>query len=186
MLIGGVDYSMTCPSICVYNGDGKHFSFNKCKFYYLTDRKKYSTYFLTNIRGETFEDYAGDYMRFDSISTWAMKYLTGMEQICLEGYAYGAKGKVFHIAENTGVLKYKIYQQQIPLEVVPPSHIKKMATGKGNALKDDMHDSFFKETGINLIKTITPDRTDVISPVGDIVDSYYICKYLFEKIINQA
>lgn len=184
MLIAGVDYSMTCPCICVFNGNEKSFSFSKCKFYYLTDRKKYSTYYLANIKGETFDDYIGDYMRFDSISTWAMKYLTGVEQVCLEGYAYGAKGKVFHIAENTGVLKYKIYQLQIPLEVVPPSEVKKMATGKGNALKEQMHEAFMKESDVDLIKTITPGRTDIISPVGDIVDSYFVCKYLFNKLIS--
>ena len=33
----------------------------------------------------------------------------GCEQIAIEGYSMGSKGKVFHIAENTGVLKYKIY-----------------------------------------------------------------------------
>jgi Holliday junction resolvasome RuvABC endonuclease subunit len=113
-----------------------------------------------------------------------MKYLKGIEQACIEGYAMGAKGKIFNIAENTGVLKYKLYQNQIPLEISPPSQIKKMATGKGNATKDEMHEAFLKETKINLIQTITPDRSDVISPVGDIVDSYYVCKYLYLKILN--
>ena len=42
MVIAGIDYSMTCPAICVYNGDGITFSFNQCKFYFLTDRKKYA------------------------------------------------------------------------------------------------------------------------------------------------
>lgn len=186
MLIGGIDYSMTCPCICVYNSNTGPFCYSKCKFYYLTDRKKYSTSFMLNIKGEQFEDYVGDYMRFDSISTWAMRYLTGLEQVCIEGYAYGGKGKVFHIAENTGILKYKIYQLQIPLEIAPPSQIKKMATGKGNATKEDMHDAFLKETKVNLIKTVTPDREDVISPVGDIVDSYYVCKYLYLKILNEG
>jgi hypothetical protein len=182
MLIAGVDYSMTCPSICVFNGNLGEFSFKKCKFYYLTDKKKYANQFHTNIKGENFQYYEGDYMRFDSISQWAMKYLVGMEQICLEGYAFGAKGKVFHIAENTGVLKYKIFQTQIPLEIVQPSAVKKLATGKGNATKDEMHTSFHLETGLDLIFTITPDRKDAISPITDIVDSYYICKYLYEKI----
>jgi hypothetical protein len=186
MLIGGIDYSMTCPAICVYNGDSKSFSFSRCKFYYLTDRKKYNASFLLNIKGEEFKDYDNDYTRYDSLSEWAMKYLTGLEQLCIEGYSFGSKGKVFHIAENTGVLKYKIFQLRIPLEVASPSQIKKMATGKGNATKEDMHDAFYMETKTNLIETITPGRTDVISPVGDIVDSYYICKFLFQKITSSS
>ena len=182
MVIAGVDYSMTSPSICVYNGTTGNFNFNHCRFYFLTDRKKYADTFLKNIKGEEFAYYSGDYMRFDTISDWAMKYLRGVDQICIEGYAFGAKGKVFHIAENTGVLKYKIFQAQTPLEVAPPSAVKKLATGKGNATKEDMHSAFFRETGTDLIFFMTPGRNDCISPVSDIVDSYYVCKYLFEKI----
>lgn len=186
MVIAGIDYSMTCPSICVYNGSLDKFSFNLCKFYFLTDRKKYSNTFLKNIKGEEFAYYSGDYMRFDTISDWAIKYLRGIEQICIEDYAFGAKGKIFHIAENTGILKYKIFQAQIPLEVASPSAVKKLATGKGNATKEDMHSAFYRETGIDLIFNITPGRTDCISPVSDIVDSYYVCKFLFEKIKTEA
>jgi len=186
MVIAGVDYSMTSPSICVYNGLVENFNFNHCKFYFLTDRKKYADSFLKNIKGEEFVYYSGDCMRFDTISDWAMKYLRGVEQVCLEGYAFGAKGKIFHIAENTGILKYKIFQSQIPLEVASPSAVKKLATGKGNATKEEMHAAFFRETGTDLVYFITPGRNDCISPVSDIVDSYYVCKYLIEKIKAEA
>lgn len=182
MVIAGIDYSMTSPSICVYNGDLGKFNFNQCRFYFLTDRKKFSTSFLHNIKGEEFAFYSGDYMRFDTISDWAMKYLRGVDRVCIEGYAFGAKGKVFHIAENTGILKYKIFQAQIPLEVASPSTVKKLATGKGNATKDDMHSSFYRETGTDLIFALTPGKTECTSPVSDIVDSFYVCKYLCEAI----
>lgn len=182
MVIAGIDYSMTSPAICVYNGNGNSFDFNLCKFYFLTDRKKFATTFLKNIKGEEFAFYSGDYMRFDTISDWAMKYLRGVDQVCIEGYAFGAKGKVFHIAENTGILKYKIFQAQIPLEVAQPSAVKKLATGKGNATKDDMHAAFYKETGTDLLFFMTPGKKECISPVSDVVDSYYVCKYLFERI----
>ena len=39
-----------------------------------------------------------------------MDKVIGCEQIAIEGYSMGSKGKVFNIAENTGVLKYKIYK----------------------------------------------------------------------------
>ena len=86
-----------------------------------------------------------------------MRVCMGCEQIALEGYAYGAQGRIFHIAENTGVLKYKIYQQSIPLTIFTPSEIKKFATGKGNADKEKMYDSFISETNILLKSIITPD-----------------------------
>ena len=34
--IAGVDYSMTCPCVCVFNFDFvDKFEFDKCKFYFL-------------------------------------------------------------------------------------------------------------------------------------------------------
>ena len=83
-------------------------------------------------------------------------------------------------------MKYKIFQSQIPLEVASPSAVKKLATGKGNATKEEMHAAFFRETGTDLVYFITPGRNDCISPVSDIVDSYYVCKYLIEKIKAEA
>ena len=98
----------------------------------------------------------------------------------------GSRGKVFNIAENTGVLKYKIYNLGIPLEIVPPTTVKKFATGKGNSDKDQMHQAFMQDTGIDLKYKITPDKTKVSNPVSDIVDSYYICKFLYDKIIENS
>ena len=102
----------------------------------------------------------------------------------MEDYAFAATGRVFHIAENTGVLKYKIYNSGVPLEVVPPTTVKKFATGKGNSDKDQMHQAFMIETGMDLKWKITPDKTNVGNPVSDIIDSYYICKYLYDKILE--
>ena len=104
--------------------------------------------------------------------------------IALEGYSFGSKGhRLFQIAENTGVLKYKLYQAGIPVEVLPPSQVKKFATKKGNANKEKMYDAFLEETGVDLMKEITPLKKDIGNPVSDIIDSYYICKLLHEKFI---
>jgi len=102
----------------------------------------------------------------------------------LEDYAFNAQGRVFHIAENTGILKYKCYQNSIPLEVVSPSHVKKIATGKGNADKTQMYQAFVNETSIPLKDIISPNKKDIGNPVSDIVDSYYICKALYLKLKN--
>ena len=135
MIIAGIDYSMTSPCICIFSfkDASEPFDFTRCRIEYLTDTKKYQNTFYHNIRGRDFEMFDGQTARFDSISEWAVDLLTGCDSIGLEGYAYGASGQVFHIAENTGVLKYKLHQLMIPLSVYPPSMIKKFATGKGNA-----------------------------------------------------
>jgi len=185
MIIAGIDYSMRSPSICVFTGTEKEaFTFERCKFYFLTETKKYAEFFLTNVYGSRFQDWNCEYQRYKSIADWAMDNLLGCEHIAIEGYSYGSKGKVFHIAENTGVLKYKIYNSGVPLEVIPPTTVKKFATGKGNADKTMMHKFFKTDTGIDLKQEITPDKGTVDNPVSDIVDSYYICKYLHDKVLD--
>jgi hypothetical protein len=182
-LIAGIDYSLNGPAICVFNGNN-HFVFEKCEFYFLTDTKKYATTFFSNIHGQLFEDYEEECERYDTISDWVIKIITGCEQVALEDYAFNAQGRVFHIAENTGILKYKCYQASIPLDVVSPSHVKKIATGKGNADKTMMHQAFLAETGIPLHKVITPNKKEIGNPVSDLVDSYYICKNLYNQLIK--
>ena len=173
--IAGIDYSLCGPCICVFEGGGK-FCFDNCCFYFLTDTKKYAKSFMGNIHGELFSEWNQDMERYQSIADWAIDILKNVQHVALEGYAYSATGKVFHIAENTGVLKYKLFQEGIPVTIIPPTEVKKYGSGKGNADKQTMHDAFLKETGIDLKSIMTPDKRDVTSPVSDIIDSYYICK----------
>jgi len=80
--------------------------------------------------------------RFDFLSDWVMRILNEhdkMGTVWMEGYSYGSKGsRVFEIGENSGILKLKLFSNGIPFRVVPPTVIKKHATGKGNASKDEM------------------------------------------------
>jgi Holliday junction resolvasome RuvABC endonuclease subunit len=184
-IIAGIDYSLNGPAICVIDTE-KEFLFKNCSFYFLTDIKKNATVFLNNIHGENFSEYNQDCERYDTISEWVMRVCVGCEQVALEGYAYNAQGRVFHIAENTGILKYKLWQNSIPVEIVPPSHVKKIATGKGNADKEGMYDAFLKETFISLKDIITPNRSGVVNPVSDLVDAYYICKILYYSMKEAA
>ena len=92
----------------------------------------------------------------------------------MEDYAYAATGRVFHIAENMGILKYELKSKGFNYTTIPPTVIKKFATQKGNASKDLMLESFQKEKStLNLIQ-------DSGNPASDIIDSYFICKYGYE------
>lgn len=185
MIIAGIDYSLTSPCICIFNGRMHgEFSYKNCSFYFLTDTKKNATMFNNNIRGELFPDYTAECGRYDSISDWAVDLLIGSEQVALEDYAYGAKGRVFHIAENTGILKYKLWQQSIPLDVIQPTRVKKLASGKGNASKQEMFEAFVKETGTDLRIHFDQIGKEVKNPITDIVDSFYICKAVYDNQLN--
>jgi Holliday junction resolvasome RuvABC endonuclease subunit len=181
MIISAIDYSLNGPAICVFDTK-KEFNFRNCSFYFLTDIKKYATTFMNNIHGETFNDYEGDCERYDSISDWVMRVTVGSDQVALEGYAYNATGRVFNLAENTGILKYKLYQAGIPVDILEPTKVKKFFTEKGNADKPKMYESFIKKTGVDLQQIITPNKTLLGSPVTDIVDSFAICMTFMNQL----
>jgi hypothetical protein len=177
MLIG-IDYSITCPCLCLFD-ERKAFKFDNCFFYYLTNTKKYADKIAPNITGESFQEYVQDVDRFDTISEWATNLCIGAADVGMEGYAYGAKGRVFNLAENMGLLKYKLYKHAIPVTIVEPAKVKKCATGKGNADKQVMYETFSKETNTDL-KSVFNQKT-LSNPVTDVIDSYYVLKALIES-----
>jgi hypothetical protein len=138
---------------------------------------------MNNITGELFTDYDCDTERFDTISSWALNLCVGASEVSLEGYAYNSTGRIFHLAENVGILKHKLYKNAIPLSVIEPSRVKKMDTGKGNADKQAMYDCFEKESFVDL-KSVLGQKT-LSNPVTDIIDSFYITKILADTKLNQ-
>jgi crossover junction endodeoxyribonuclease RuvC len=59
--------------------------------------------------------------------------------VILEGYSFGSTGRaVFQIGELGGVIRFKLWREGIPFVEVPPTVLKKLATGKGNASKDEV------------------------------------------------
>jgi Holliday junction resolvasome RuvABC endonuclease subunit len=180
--IVGIDYSLNSPAICIAGDD---FDFDKCSFHFLTSKKKHIGKFGKNIFGYEIKDYKTPIERFTNISTWALdiihKHKTDTAKVFIEGYSFGSKGQaVFQIAENCGILKYRLQlSPSILYDTVVPSVIKKFASGKGNADKQLMYDSFNKHTKQDLLKMF--DMGKLSNPVTDIVDSYYIAKVGYEN-----
>jgi hypothetical protein len=124
-----------------------------------------------------------------------MKILTHhkVERVCIEGYAMGAKGQVFNIGENTGLLKHKLYKASIEFVIEAPTVIKKYARNqlpeaeqtyvndKNNKVfikmdKPTMIRIFFKETGISLYDVVgINEGAKSLNPIEDIADSYFMC-----------
>ena len=55
------------------------------------------------------------------------------------------------------------------------------ASGKGNAKKEMMYESFISDGGRNLQDEFEIKSEKVGNPVSDIVDSFYICKFLLDN-----
>ena len=179
--IVGIDYSLTSPAVCI-NNEGEYM------FYYLTSKKKYIGQMAKNIIGYEHIEYDTPIKRFSQISDWAINTFNRLSydlknlKVFIEGYSFGSKGQaIFQIAENCGILKYRLQQLKINYDTVVPSVVKKGATGKGNADKDMMYDAFTKETKIDLKKLFDTDK--VGNPISDIVDSYFIQKVGYDNLL---
>ena len=201
----GIDYSLSSPGVCVNTSEGE-FKYEDCTFYFLTNTKKFDNTFKiitapVGMRRDTVEfigsahkSYTNEPERYSQIADWVVDiikkhtkeyqikhkyfYWPGNPTINIEDYSFGSTGRVFHIAENLGLLKYKLKMEcGWDYTLLPPSVIKKFATGKGNANKDLMLHAFQEETYTNLGKVF--DTTSK-SPVSDVADAYFICKYTAE------
>lgn len=173
----GIDYSLTCPSIAIFNGD--NFSFENCQFHFLTDRKKFEL--QGQLNGYFHKEYSCSELRYHQLSEWVVSHLpTSITSIALEGYSFGSRGgRAFDIGEATGLLKHKLYMLNYNVLIVPPTVVKKIATGKGNADKIKMAEAFLNETKRNLYEEFNCSLGK--SPISDIIDSYYICKIAYHK-----
>lgn len=181
MIVAGLDYSMTSPAICLYDDAVGEMTFANCQLYYLTQTKKYDVT-VKNTVGKFFE-YKDDMSRYDTISSFFIDRILerDVQHVFIEGYSMGSKGKTFHIAENTGVLKYGLWRMGVDCVSVPPTVIKKFATGKGNSDKQKMQDAFMAENSIDL-KFEFKMTEKQWNPSSDIIDAYWICKYGYQQI----
>ena len=184
--LAGIDYSLTSPAICVWieTYDNRHFNFDMCDVYYLENTSRPTAHGILNLHGEPYPEWKSEEERHDKLSDWTMSIIKGCEEIFIEGYAFATSGKshVRSVAENTGLLKHKLYKSKHNYTSVPPSVVKKYATGKGNANKEVMYDAFNAElvTPPDLQKRLKPKSTKLTNPVTDIVDAYFIAKWGWE------
>ena len=172
--IVGIDYSTTSPAICIDVN-------NEFDFYYLTQTKKYvreeeTEHCMFNGRFFRNKDFDNPIARYAFIMRWAVDILSryDIDRVWLEDYAYAATGRVFNIGENTGILKFKLLQREIPVSIVAPTEVKKHTVGKGNASKDEIIQEFTKHLGVDLPELFD---TTTMNPVSDLADSYFICRY---------
>jgi Holliday junction resolvasome RuvABC endonuclease subunit len=178
-MVIGIDYSLTSPAMCVMTEP----VIEKSIFYYLTSNKKLVGNF-DNAIGYLHKEYYSEQERYEQIAEFFLNKIPtdrGIPNVFIEDYSFGSVGKVFHIAENAGLLKYKLWEVGYKFTTVPPTIIKKFATGKGNSDKKKMYESFVEETQKDFIILFNKNLT-LGSPVTDIVDSFYIAKYGYDKI----
>lgn len=173
-MIAGIDFSITGPAICLCDRN-KPFSLKNCTIHYKTKVKKYAQSYK-NIHGEFLDDFETNMEKFNHLAEWVMEVTSECSEVFIEGYAMGAKGMIFNIGEATGLVKWFLWNENVPCYSIAPGTIKKQFNGKGNATKDKMYETFVEETGVELVKLLDYNKSKIVSPVSDIVDAYAIAK----------
>ena len=177
--VAGIDYSLTSPAICVAKLINNEIKFENCKFHFLKQNKSHKSLGKVFFAYD-YPEYTDDIERYSKLASWTIEcirwYDGRVNKVYLEGYAFAATGRVFNIAENMGILKKQLREAGFKYTTIPPTVIKKHATGKGNANKDLMYETFLSETQVDLRSQLSPKSTKISNPVSDIVDAYYICR----------
>ena len=146
MVYAGIDYSISCPAICVYDSDSGPYTHSNCVYYYcqkgVSDREKErrSLLNLSNIHHAFQYDWKDTYHQYFGTADFFMSILLqySVEEVAMEDYALGAIGRVFDIAEATGILKNFMMLSGIKFTVFAPTTVKKVFSGKGNSNKEGM------------------------------------------------
>ncbi len=78
--------------------------------------------------------------RINAIMSQAFDHILGTDElpdlVVIEGYSYGSQSSQAHsIGQLGGVIKHELWKDRVPVAIVPPSNLKKYATGRGNADK---------------------------------------------------
>lgn len=88
---------------------------------------------------------------------WAVQqevkgYSHGCSTAMIEGYSFGSQGRaVFNIGELGGVIRLMLWIGTVKTYEVPPSTLKKYATGAGNANKSLVVQEAAKRSGITFL-----------------------------------
>lgn len=182
----GIDYSYTCPAVCVLpckpTGNARWY------VNYKKDGKPYPD--LTNVQW-SLSTTETEIPRYLELALWVIEIVKNAQPnlIVLEDYAFGANGRLTQLSENAGTLKVKLYEQfpDIPLRVVAPTTMKKFATGRGIATKDDIWAAFIKQVPHTepWAKICHPKALRIGSPVADIADSYFLAQYGRTHLLSQ-
>lgn len=83
----------------------------------------------------------GRFARYAKLAGYASSivYRHQPSLVLIEGYSYGAKGAAtLSLAELGGVVRQRLLAHAMPVIEVPPSVLKKFATGRGNAGKAEV------------------------------------------------
>lgn len=179
MVYAGIDYSINCPCICVYDDADGEYTHKNCEYYFyqhhlsFKEQERRKECFPSNIHSVSQYEWNTDDIRYFAISDFFLSVMLchDVKIVAMEDYALNGIGKVFNIAECTSSLKYMMMMTNIEYHVFSPTYVKLTFSGKGNADKKMMHTAYEMRYNIS-ISELYGKRDFTDSPVSDIVDSH--------------
>lgn len=89
-----------------------------------------------------------DPKRMVSLTEKILQRLDAKDKIIIEGFSYGSRGRGMSFQFGLGhYVRNELYKFDFDYEIVTPGQLKKFATGKGNASKDNMILPIYKKWG---------------------------------------
>lgn len=79
-----------------------------------------------------------------------LEWVDGCDLVVIEGYSMGTARQQSHahaLGELGGVVRVALFERGVPFVDVPPATMKKLATGKGNANKDEVFAAAIRRLG---------------------------------------
>ena len=176
----GIDYSMSCPAACSYEPT----RFGAYVQFWYAHATKHDVSF-PQVTAIELPEFFSVSKRAAFLASELLDWIGDRQtlQVWIEDYAFNATGRVFHIGENTGILKHYLDLRDITYTPVPPTVVKKFATSKGNADKYKMVDAFLKDYPpardwiTKFFPRYKPGAILAKSPLSDLADAYFIAKY---------
>ena len=181
------DNTQTITSICLRpkpNSDVNKLVLDKQHINIMGNTYKHNIVLLDNITS-----YNSNEERYYNISNTLMTELIkhidkdNELKINIENYGYATTGLVFNIAECTSVFKQMLWfnlgiSPNYHLNLIAPSTVKKMFTGKGNANKMVMYETFCGLSTVDIYDCFynigKMNTKNIPSPISDIIDSIVI------------
>lgn len=177
----GIDFSLSCPALTIH--EGEIWSPSNCRFFFLTSVRKYSIN-TEKVSSLLHQPFGSQEERLDWITATLFSEIykgkLPIPRVHIEDYSYSSGSSSTHIlAEGAGLLKWRLWKACIDCKPLPIGTIKKAATGKGNATKEQMCNAFLKEVGD--LPELWSCRMGK-SPLCDVADSYFISKLGFSHV----
>lgn len=179
-IYAGIDYSLTSPGVCVIDVDK-----NKIRLHGFSSTKHQGVYTHDNITIclDAYPSHTCPQDRHDKLATWTLSHLPeDITSVTLEGFSFASRsGLICDIAENTSILKHKLWRRNIAFQTIAPTSLKKYATGKGTADKNQMHEAFVSIKHISLQTLLGFKSGKIGSPVSDLVDAFFLADHCREN-----